>query len=416
MHRLTLRLLPLLLCLLLAACQAAPAATPAAAATAVTPVPTLTRPPTALPSATAARATAAPSAEITVPAVPTPIATAAPTANLPAPTEPPVEAPSPSPSPQAAPTEAATPTAAWPRITGIVIAPTDPPVMYALVGAMLCRSEDAGTTWVTEPLDGVAADATLCALAIDYRQPATMYLCTSAGIYRREGGRWAFVHTLVARSLAVDMIDSSVLWAGVVYSTEYGSLLLKSEDGGQTWARAGDGLYGGPVVQLLVDPANPETMYANTRYGGRFGWPEGYLFRGGRAGHWEPLRLGETFGPGACMALGIALDPKGHRLWVGCDAYYYNEARLVVMSSTNYDAPDSSQIAWETFTPFGDLAPGGYVGGMRPLAVDAQGVPALYVGRERGFSGGDGLPRQEVLVSRDQGVTWEALPIPALFR
>ena len=130
-------------------------------------------------------------------------------------------------------------------------------------------------------MTGIDVQARATAVAIDYRHPATMYLMTSEGIYRREGGQaWAFVHTLKALALAVDMLDSNTLWAGVPYSTEYDAIVLKSDDRGRTWGRADDGMFSGPgagVSAIVIDPADPNIFFANVRYAGRFGWPLGDL-------------------------------------------------------------------------------------------------------------------------------------------
>jgi photosystem II stability/assembly factor-like uncharacterized protein len=48
--------------------------------------------------------------------------------------------------------------------------------------------------------------------------------------------------------------DSSILYAA-------SGGVLKSVDGGQSWARAGSNLY---VSSLAVDPHNPPTLYASS--------------------------------------------------------------------------------------------------------------------------------------------------------
>ena len=52
---------------------------------------------------------------------------------------------------------------------------------------------------------------------------------------------------------------------------------------------------GGVVEQILVDPKNPNVLWALV--GPRYSGQAPRLYRGGRDGHWEPLDLG-AFQPG----------------------------------------------------------------------------------------------------------------------
>ncbi len=306
----------------------------------------------------------------------------------------------------------------WRDVASLVVSPETPPTFYAIAGLGIYRSTDRAATWVPDPRDGLPGDATLYSLAIDYRAPGTLYVTTSAGIYLLQAGRWTLVNTLAARSLAVDLEASHVLWAGVPYSTEYGALVLRSEDAGRTWAPAGAGLPGDRqnwVAQILMDPVRPDTLYANVRSSGRRGWPEGWLYRGGRNGTWELLPMGAPIDPTACMANGLALDPNGRRLWVGCDAYYYNVNRLSLFWTEDLDTPSARDVAWQHVADLGTSPAAGTVSAVRALAVDAGTSPsAVYVARPATREpSGEGLPLA-MLVTRNQGATWDAVPAPQL--
>ncbi len=397
--------------LALAVLAGALALAPACGPTPTPPAPTATSAP-----ATPAAPTLVPSPTPTAPpsATPSPIpsATLAATAT-PAPTRTPTK-----PTP-AAPTPTAT-AVPIPPVRSLVVSSAEDRTLYAIIGDNAYRSADGGATWMPLDLTGIAPASRLFALALDYRNPSVMYLTASSGIYRRVGASaWEFVHPLNAQALAVDFVDSNVLWAGVSWTTEYKAVILKSTDAGRTWGKADFGIQaylGYGVTRILIDPVNPDVLYANLRYGGRFGWPEGWLYRGGRAGNWEPLPVGDQptgggFSEGACMPHGLAFDPNLRRLYVGCDAYYYNNSRLFVLASDNAHEPDSRNIAWAEALSLGTLTPPFALGYLEPLAVDARAPKALYVA----VSGTGTVSAQpyRLLVSRDDGQTWLDLPVPA---
>ncbi|MDH7489132.1 MAG: hypothetical protein QHH80_06450 [Anaerolineae bacterium] len=390
------------------------------AALAVACAPTRTPFPSPTPTDTAAPATPtqhiAPSATPTAllpSATPTPTRTALPTAT-PAATATPTTA---------RPTEPPTPTATFapvPQVRSLVVSSGEDRTLYAVIGDAAYQSADGGATWTALDIAGIAPESRLFALALDYRNPSVMYATTTSGIYRRVGNSpWEFVHPLNAQALAVDFVDSNTLWAGVSWTTEYRAVILKSTDAGRTWGKADFGIQaylGYGVTSIIIDPVNPDILYANLRYGGRFGWPDGWLYRGGRAGTWEPLPLGPVagsagFSDDACMPHGLAFDPTLRRLYVGCDAYYYNNSRLFMLWSDNAHEPNAQSIVWGKALTQGTLTPPFALGFAAPLAVDARPPKALYAAVS-GTSTESDKPYR-LLVSRDDGATWLELPLPA---
>ncbi len=323
----------------------------------------------------------------------------------------------PSASPTPAPTATLAPVVA---IRALVVSPGDGRRLYAVIGDRAYESGDGGVTW--RPLDtiGIPPEARLFTLALDYRNPAVMYACTSDGIYRRAGAdAWEFIHPLNAQALAVDLVDANVLWAGVSWTTEYNAVILKSTDAGRTWGKADFGIQaylGYGVTSILIDPADPNILYANLRYGGRFGWPVGWVYRGGRGGTWEALRLGPEaqrsgFSEDVCMPHGLAFDPNLRRLYVGCDAYYYNNSSLFMLQSDNAHAPNSRDVAWSKALTHGTVVAPFALGFVAPLAVDARPPKAVYA-VVSGTSTASDKPYR-FLVSHDDGQTWAELPTPA---
>jgi hypothetical protein len=164
----------------------------------------------------------------------------------------------------------------------------------------------------------------------------------------------------------------------------------------------------------LVNPNNPNVLWAHMRPSVKGAWPAGRIYRGGRSGTWERLSLGpfdagdgSTFLPDACSAAGLTYDPNLNALYTGCDITYYfggnRDYRL--LRSANADSPDSSKVAWEQQTNWGSV-PDDYAGvnTVRPLAVDAREPKSLFVVID--VTRAVGQPRYRLMVSHDDGTTW----------
>lgn len=153
----------------------------------------------------------------------------------------------------------------WTRVgpeTGIVYvlaaAPSQPSTVYAglAVGGVF-RSLDGGTTWSFAGSGLNLTYYSIRTMAVDARQPGTLWAATTNAIYRsRNGGMsWATVYADGATSLVADPIVS-----GTVYAVTTGESVLRSRDGGDSWVP----LAGSPQFTrvLVIDPANPHTLYA----------------------------------------------------------------------------------------------------------------------------------------------------------
>ncbi|HOG46749.1 MAG TPA: hypothetical protein PLB78_08905, partial [Anaerolineae bacterium] len=225
-------------------------------------------------------------------------------------------------------------------------------------GGRLYRSTDRGDAWREEARSGLPSDAYINSVTIDYQHPETMYAVATQGIYRRQGeGAWELVNTLYARTLAVDLQDSNLLWAGVFWrASDMDAVIVKS---------------------------------------------------------WEPLDLG-AFQPGAggdcCYPYGAAYDPNAGLLYVGC-APSRPTGKAMLLRSANADAADSSAIRWEAVTSALPEA-AQEVGYTRPLAVDAREPRSLLA--LASFWEVITCPRYSLLVSHDDGATWETLQLSGL--
>jgi len=177
------------------------------------------------------------------------------------------------------------------QTTSLVVTPDELVRLYGVINGRLYRSEDGGQSWAAEDSAGLPAGVDIRKVAIDYQHPETLYLTTLQGIYRRDGqGEWRLVNALRASALAVDFRDPNVLWAG---GWGPDPLVLKSTDGGHTWARADTDmvtLYNHSIVtDILVNPNNPDMLWAIT-LDSEIG--PCALWRKAGNGEWERLNLG----------------------------------------------------------------------------------------------------------------------------
>ena len=335
--------------------------------------------------------------------------------------------PTPKPTAIPSPTPVQWPEATVPYIKSLVVTPNEPPDYYLVVGDNLYRSTDRGSSWALEVLPGVPAGAGVTCVALDYRHPQTMYLATSEGLYRREGPDqpWGLVNTMRATALTVDLVNSDMLWAGIAWDTATRSVIVKSTDRGLTWSKADYGIPSAWVGAILINPNNPNVIWAHVRPGTRYDWPKGHVFRGGRDGSWERLSLGKPFelvsdpdpfgeqNREACFVSGLAYDPNLNVLYAGCDVSWYNgpSSSYRLLRSLNADSPDSALVHWEVQANLGPAAGLG-MNSVRPLAVDAREPKSIFLFLD--VTGQAGTPRFRLLVSHDDGQTWQDMAVRGL--
>jgi hypothetical protein len=187
----------------------------------------------------------------------------------------------------------------FPSVNALAIDPTTPTTLYAgtdstvpnISGAAptLFQSTDGGSTW-----GGISGSwvTDVTSLAIDPTTPTTLYAGTddldlsndtyvSSGIQKSTdgGADWTNVKSTTATqyisgysALAIDPSTPTTVYAGS-NNLQTGKLgttgqaVLRSIDGGQTWAALNNGLttfYAHNVWALAVDPTTPSIVYAAT--------------------------------------------------------------------------------------------------------------------------------------------------------
>jgi len=218
------------------------------------------------------------------------------------------------------------------RIADIAIVPDDPATWYVAVGSGgVWKTENAGTTW-TSLFDGQGAYS-IGDVALDPNDPNRVYVGTGEnnggrhigfgdGIYRSNDGGKTWKNLGLKKSEHISKIivhpeDPDTIWVasqGPLWSPGGERGVFKTTDGGTTWENVlAKGPYTG-ATDLLIDPRNPERLYAAlwqhhrtvAAYVG--GGPESGLFKSEDGGEtWQPLKTGL---PGGNKGkIGMAISP-----------------------------------------------------------------------------------------------------------
>lgn len=237
---------------------------------------------------------------------------------------------------------------------GLVLDPTHPGSLYLVAGS-LYKTTDGGATWQTlgtgpvpyfPPGTGQYDHLFVLGLAVDPSDPATLYGAGAGAVLKSSDGgmSWAALNRpdfdVLYSEIVVDPATPSTLYAaGAHYnaatSQPDGAALLKSTDAGATWASIAQGLPAG-LVQIALEPAGSR-LYAGTAGG---------LFASGDGGaSWErlegittePVRAvaapakGQVFGVQALA--GVHWSQDGGGTWValnrGLDRFPANVLAVV---------------------------------------------------------------------------------------
>lgn len=254
--------------------------------------------------------------------------------------------------------------------------PNDPESVWAGIendgdGSALWRTTDGGATWktVADAYPGGRVQATGAPIAFAPTQPKTIYVPSTNLHYRTDDGGQTWrdfrVPSQDAYVIAVHPKDPQIVYAGGRGESQNVS---RSSDGGKTWRQVGIGLGKNSLHHLLIDPAEPSTLYAA---GGTFA----AVFKStDRGDTWTQLALPVG---GTSDLYDLAIDPtNGRVLWAA------TESGLLKSSDGG--------ASWAR----ADRGTGRYW--VKTVAVDPRDASRLVAG-----AGGDGI-----FVSRDGGASW----------
>jgi len=192
----------------------------------------------------------------------------------------------------------------------------------------------AGTSW--NVVSGGLCSGRVTSIAVDPRKSNTIYVGTaSGGVWKSadSGSTWTPItdgiqtpFSLAVGAIAVD--PNGVIYVGTgegnnALDNHFGSGLLKSTDGGDTWTEEGNSTFAGMAfTRIVVNPQNPSMVLATTSvasYGGTTTGsrllgpadsnPPGVYVSTDAGNTWAPTLVSNPKGCQYCPASDIILDP-----------------------------------------------------------------------------------------------------------
>ncbi len=219
------------------------------------------------------------------------------------------------------------------RIADIIIMPEDPATWYVAVGSGgIWKTENAGTTW-TPIFDGEDVYS-IGALALDPSNHNTIWAGTGEnvggrhvsfgdGIYRSQdgGGSWEKLGLEKSEHISKIIVhpdDPDTVWVasqGPLWSPGGQRGLFKTTDGGTKWRKVLSGDQWTGVTDVIIDPRNPDRLYAATWQHHRTvaaymgGGPETGIYKSEDGGEsWAELTNGLP--SGNMGKIGLAISPQ----------------------------------------------------------------------------------------------------------
>jgi len=162
------------------------------------------------------------------------------------------------------------------EIFALVVSPTDSNTVYAGTTNGVFKSTDLGRSWVAAS-DGLTTEYVYSNMAIDLRDPNTLYVGTNGGgLFKTVNGAqsWAHVETgghQTVKCVAIDSNNSNIVYSGSFVG------FYKSVDGGVSWTTLSS-FPGRGAFSILIDPNNSNVVYVGSDFGlekssdGGFNW------------------------------------------------------------------------------------------------------------------------------------------------
>lgn len=218
------------------------------------------------------------------------------------------------------------------RVTGFAVDPNDRAKYYiAVASGGVWKTVNAGTTWT--PVFDNEGSFSIGAIALDPKNPSTVWVGTGEynsqrsvgygdGVYRSDDGgkSWKNVGLKTSEHIGkvvIDPRDSNTVFVaaqGALWSAGGERGLYKTVDGGKNWKAVITISENTGVTDVVIDPKNPEIMYAAAWQRRRHfytlvnGGAESAIYKSTDSGeNWTKLRSGLP--PGDLGRIGLDVSP-----------------------------------------------------------------------------------------------------------
>ena len=293
------------------------------------------------------------------------------------------------------------------RVNAFAVDPSDRAKYYvAVASGGVWKTVNNGTTWT--PIFDNEASFSIGAIVLDPKNPSTVWVGTGEnnsqrsvgygdGVYRSDdGGRtWRNMGLKTSEhigKIAIDPRDSNIVFVaaqGPLWSGGGERGLYKTTDGGKTWKAVIPGTENTGATDVVIDPANPDTMYAATWQRRRHfftlvnGGPESAIYKSSDGGNtWTRLRGGLPAGD--VGRIGLSISPAS-------TSVVYATVEAAGTTSGIFRSNDRG-ATWERMSP--TIAQGMYYG---QIVADPKNVDRVYI------------PNVQMQVSDDGGRTQRAV-------
>lgn len=209
--------------------------------------------------------------------------------------------------------ELAGPTNVGGRVTDVALHPQDPSTIYVGCSAGgVFKTTDGGDTF--QPIFDDQSSLSIGNIAMDPQDPETLYIGTGEangsatsgsffgdGIYKTTDGGNTWAHSGLSESnhigrIVVDPTNSDrvfVAVAGQLYGQNEERGVFRSTDGGENWERVFFLSDYTACIDLVVNPVNPDIIYAAMWERVRFAW--GRVYGGATSGIYRSTDGGDTW-------------------------------------------------------------------------------------------------------------------------